>query len=121
MINIMKLCLHVAVLFLFYYIGMWIQTTWELFIPGSVIGLLLLFLCLIFKIIKLEWVELGAAFMMKHLVVFFIPSTVSLIGYYTLFAGKGILLIVITVISTIIVMLTSAFVSERFVGGKTNG
>jgi len=113
LLHIIKLCIHLAILYGFYYLGMLIQDLFHLFIPGSVIGLILLFICLVCKIIRLDWIETGAAFMMKHLIIFFIPSTVGLMVYLHVLAGKGILLIFITIISTIIVMITSAFISER--------
>lgn len=118
--NIFKIIIHIAFIYLFYALGMWIQNIFDLFIPGSVIGLLLLFFCLLFNIIRLEWVEVGAQFMMKHLVIFFIPSTVSLIGYFTLFVGKGIFLVVVTMISTIIVMLVSGVISDLIVRRRTH-
>lgn len=94
-------------------VGMWIQTTFHLFIPGSVVGLLLLFFCLLFRMIRLEWIEAGADFMMKHLIIFFIPSTVGLMVYFHVLTGKGLWLIVITIVSTILVMIVSGFTSDR--------
>lgn len=105
---------------MFYLLGIWIQDFFHLFIPGSVIGLLLLFLCLMFRVIRLEWIEAGAAFMMKHIIVFFIPSTVGLMVYGSLLVGKGLFLIVITIISTVLVMVISGFVSEKLIRGKSD-
>lgn len=45
-----------------------------LHLPGSVLGLLLLFLLLQVKIVKVEWVELGAALLLAQLLLFsFLP------------------------------------------------
>lgn|SRR5690625_4044088 len=108
----MKLCMQTIVIFIIYYIGVFIQHLLNLFIPGSVIGLILLFLLLSLKIIKREWIEVSARFFMKHLAIFFIPSTVGLIGYFYLFNGKGIVLIFVALISTIFVMFSSALISS---------
>jgi len=109
--NIFKIVIQIAILFIFYYIGVFIQHFLQLFIPGSVIGLILMFLLLTTRILRTNWVDAGAKFMMKHLVLFFIPATVGILNYYQLFVGKGVFLIIITIISTLFVMIVSGSVS----------
>src|SRR5699024_8013754 len=96
----------------FYLSGSWIQTTFNLFIPGSVLGLLLLFILLTTKVIKVTWIEEGARFFVNHLVLFFIPPTVGIMNYFNVFTGKGLMLIFITVISTILVIGISGKVTQ---------
>ncbi|MEI3611188.1 CidA/LrgA family protein [Pseudogracilibacillus sp. SO30301A] len=110
--NFVKLVIQIGVLFGVYSIGAWIQQYFNLFIPGSVIGLVLMFTLLTTGILKANWIEKGARFMINHLVLFFIPATVGVLNYYDLFKGKGILLIVITVVSTLFVMLSSGVTSQ---------
>lgn len=105
--------IQIAVLFLFASIGMWIQQYFKLVVPGSVIGLLLLFILLTFNIIPEKWIAEGASFMTKHLILFFIPATVGMMNYYHLFAGKGFLLVIITVVSSLLVLIISGYVSEK--------
>lgn len=95
-----------------YFIGMWIQQYFGLFIPGSVIGLILMFILLSTGILHANWIEAGARFMISHLVLFFIPATVGLLNYYHLFAGKGVLLVFIVIISTLLVMVSSGVITE---------
>jgi len=115
-----RIASQIALLFVFYYIGAWIQETLHLFIPGSVIGLALMFLCLLLGVVRVSWIQDGAGFMVTHLALFFIPATVGILNYYHLFIGKGILLIVITIISTLLVMGSAGFISEKLAtkGGK---
>ncbi|HLR53274.1 MAG TPA: CidA/LrgA family holin-like protein [Pseudogracilibacillus sp.] len=115
--------LQVAILYLVYEIGVWIQSTLDLFIPGSVIGLILLFMLLMTKMYPLKWIENGSKFMNKHLVLFFIPATVGIMNHYRLFAGKGIFLIGIVIASTVCVMGASGFVSQQLAkkGEKRHG
>lgn len=108
----LKTVLQLAVLYGVYEIGVFIQSALDLFIPGSVIGLILLFLVLMTGIVPVTWIESGSKLMNKHLVLFFIPATVGIMNHYRLFAGKGILLIVIVVFSTVCVMGTAGFVSQ---------
>ena len=109
----LKIILQIGMLFIVYEIGVLIQHLFDLFIPGSVIGLILMFLILTTGIIKLKFVEAGAKFMNKHLVLFFIPATVGIMNHYQLFAGKGVFLIIITIVSTLCVMGTAGLVSQR--------
>lgn len=111
--NIIKVIVQIALLYCFYLLGSYIQTTFNLFIPGSVIGLILLFILLVTNVLKGSWIEKGARFMTNHLVLFFIPPTVGIMHYFHVFSGKGFLLIIITIISTIIVIGLSGLVSER--------
>lgn len=116
--NVALVIVQIGVLYLFYVVGTWIQALLGLVIPGSVIGLVLLFLCLFFNIIPEKWIASGASFMVKHLIIFFIPATAGIINYYELFMGKGIIIVIITVISSLFVLVTSGFVSEKIVERK---
>src|SRR5690625_2306180 len=90
-----KLCiifLHIIILYSFYLLGNWIQMSLNLFIPGSVIGMILLFLLLLIKGVKITWIEEGAAFLINNLPLFFIPATVGIIDYFSLFSGVLVML-----------------------------
>ncbi|MEN2767093.1 CidA/LrgA family protein [Ornithinibacillus xuwenensis] len=108
----MKIMFHIGVLYVIYFIGVWIQQAFHLFLPGSVIGMLILFLLLITNVIKLKWIEEGTKLVVDNLALFFIPVTVGIMNYYELFAGKGFLLIVIVLISTVFVMAGSGLIGQ---------
>lgn len=110
--------LQITILYVFYLIGIWIKTTLGLSVPGSVIGLLLLFALLTMNVVKVKWIEAGSQFFIKHLVFFFIPATVGVIDYFDLFKGKGTLLVFIGLISTVLVMGVSGLISQFLVKDK---
>lgn len=116
--KILRIIIHVGILFIFYYIGFAIQVALHLPISGSVIGMVILFLLLFTNVIKVEWIESGTQFMIKHLTIFYIPASVGFIDYLQLFAGKGIWLIIIVLISTAIVMGGSGLVSQWLIQRK---
>jgi len=58
-------------------------------IPGSVIGVVLLFLLLLSGVIKLKHVEEVADYLLKHLVFFFIPIAVALMNTADIFLENG--------------------------------
>lgn len=96
----------------FYFIGGWLQDILHLPFPASIIGFLLLFLALSFKLIPLRWVESGAHFTLAFLSLYFIPATVGIIDYGDVFSGKGIWLIVIILFSTLLTMAVAGLSSQ---------
>lgn len=118
LLKIGKVIIHIAILYVFYLFGNWIQETFNLFIPGSVIGMILLFILLMTNIIKVSWVEEGARFMINHLALFFIPATVGVIDYFELFSGKGFYLVPIVLVSTALVMAGSGIVGQWLIRRK---
>ena len=107
-----KIIMHIAILYALLLIGNWIQEALQLFIPGSVIGMLLLFLLLKSKVLKLVWIADGTQLILRHLTLFFIPVTVGFINYPEFFSSRGLILFIITVISTMLVMGLSGAVSQ---------
>src|SRR5699024_415818 len=96
-----------------FWIGEWIREIFHLMMPGSVIGLVWLLILLISCIVREKYIRFGANFMLKHLVLFFVPAIVGIMGYLYLFTVIGVFLILITIVSTILVMAVSGFVSQK--------
>ena len=84
-------------------------------IPGNVIGVILLFGLLSARIVRLEHIVEGADFLLKHLVFFFIPLTVSLMNCGHIFYDYGIVLAAAIVISTILSFWTVGYLTELFI------
>lgn len=70
--------LQLLLLIGFLFLGNLVVTFLPIPLPGSIVGMLLLFLFLLTGIVKLEWVEKLASFQLKHLQLLFIPPIVSL-------------------------------------------
>lgn len=116
--DFIRIILHIAFLYLLLFFGNAVQTIFQLSIPGSVLGMLFLFFLLKSGIVKLDWIKEGTSLLLKHLTLFFIPVTVGFMEYLDMFSGRGILLLVVTILSTALVMGLSGFVSERLVKRK---
>ncbi|MDE5415851.1 CidA/LrgA family protein [Alkalihalobacterium chitinilyticum] len=110
--TILRIIMHIAILYLFYWVGAWIQQTFDLFIPGSIIGMLLLFVLFATKVIKPKWIEYGTSLLLRHMPLLFLPVTVGVLNFLDVFSGKGFLLVIIALISTIIVMVCSGALSQ---------
>jgi len=112
-VKAINIIVQIGILYVLFLIGEWIADIFNLLIPGSVIGMILLLGLLFIRGVKLEWIEQGAGFMVRHLTFFFIPATVGIMQYYDVFAGKGLLLVIIVLISTILVMIVSGLMGQQ--------
>jgi holin-like protein len=72
-----------------YWAGLLLSEKSGLPIPGSVLGVLLLFFLLLFGVLKLEYVEEVADFLLKHLMFFFVPIAVGLMASMDIFYESG--------------------------------
>lgn len=115
----LKIVVQLAVLFLFNEIGQWLVDMLGLVLPGSIMGLILLWLCLYFKIIRVEWIEAGAGFLLMYLTLFFIPTTIGVINYPELLSPAGLYLMAAVAISTLIA-IAIAGVSTKHLEQKEN-
>ncbi len=91
------------------FLGEILQKAFALPIPSTILGMLLLLFLLIFKLIKLEWVEDIGDALLDNLAILFIPAGVGIMSELDMFKGKILSLAIIIFISTIIVMLVTAY------------
>ncbi|GHH99266.1 CidA/LrgA family protein [Neobacillus kokaensis] len=110
--------LQVLIIHVFLFLGAAMKAVLPLPIPASMFGLCLLFLALYLKIIKLEWVEKGANWLMAELLLFFIPSAVGIVNYDEIISIQGAEIVILIGISTIIVVGMTAFIAEKMTKGK---
>jgi holin-like protein len=106
---------QLALLYGFYWMGGIIQQIFHLFIPGSIIGMLLLFVLLVTNTLPVRFIESGTLFLLRILPLLFIPVTVGLMDYFSVFAGSGILSAIIAFVSTICVMASAGLTSQFLV------
>jgi holin-like protein len=120
-LKLWKICfifLQLGILFLLNKIGGIIVEITNLPIPGNVMGMVLLFLLLCTRIIRLEWVEEVSTFLIKHLSFFFIPISVGLMTLLPVFIKSGVALIIVLVVSTLVGIIVSGFLSQTLVMRK---
>ncbi|MBD2847230.1 CidA/LrgA family protein [Paenibacillus sp. IB182496] len=95
-----------SILLAFQMAGMAVQTGLGVPLPGNVIGLILFAGCLFLGWIKLEWVEQSAAFLVRHMMLFFLPyvaGSMILLRYVELSELAGLLLALVA--STLVSLL----------------
>lgn len=110
--NIIRTIAQIGIIIVFYLVGQAIVHITGIIIPGSIIGLVLLWLALFFKVLNVKYIQQGASFLLLYLTIFFIPSTVAVINYPELLTISGGLLILAVIISTLITMAITGKVSQ---------
>lgn len=105
--------LQLFIIFIFSLAGIFISNILPFPLPGSIIGMVLLFIALETKLIKIKNVEKGADVLMNHLSLFFVPLTVGVLDYLDLLSMNALPLIVITLVTTIV---TYAFTAKAMDG-----
>lgn len=83
-------------------------------IPGSVIGMIILFIFLYTGVIKLCMLDEISKFLLDHLAFFFIPAGVGLISSIPIIKDKLLAIFIITFISTIIVTISTGLTVQLF-------
>lgn len=114
----MKIFMQLMYIFSFSFIGDIISKLIKLPIPGSVIGMILLFLALEFKIIKLEKVETVSEFFASNLSILFVPAGVGIITKYSyikdIWLSFFLIAILTTIINLILVSKVVEFIKKKF-------
>ncbi len=87
-------------------------------IPGSIVGMIILFLLLQFKVIKEETIKDVADFLLSNMAIFFVPAGVSLINSFGLIKDNMMILILSGTIATIIIMLATGKTVEFMINKK---
>jgi len=98
---------------LFYFIGEMLSLLIKGFLPGSVIGMILLFLSLYFKLLNPENVRSAATTITKNMAVFFVPAAVGLMAYGELVSKNLVAIVLAISVSTILTIVTVALIQEK--------
>lgn len=81
-------------------------------VPAGIYGLVIMFVCLHFRLIKSEQVSETASFLIEIMPLMFIPAAVGLISYWNLIKVNLVAYIIITVVSTVTVMAVCGRVTQ---------
>jgi len=117
----MKLYVQFMIILVFSFLGEAISTIFHLPIPGSIIGLILLFLALEFKLIRLRHIHTVGNFLLANMTILFLPAAVGIMERFD--AIKDYLLPIIIVIilgaiflNILVIGFVVQFVKQKFEG-----
>ena len=92
------------IIFLVNYVGILISGILYLPVPGTIIGLILMFILLKTNALKIEKIENAVNFLLLNMTLFFMPPTVKIIDSYNLLEKDIVKVAFIIIISTFITM-----------------
>ena len=114
----MKYIWQFAVILVISFVGEILNYIIPLPIPASIYGIIILFLCLEFKIIKLRVVKDISTFLINIMPLLFVPAAVGLMTSWDILGPSLLSYSVIIVVSTVLVMAVSGLVTQGVIKFK---
>lgn len=108
----MKYIKQLSIILLISFVGEVLHSLLPLPVPASIYGLVLMFLCLMTGVVRLEQVHTTARYLIEIMPLLFIPAGVGLLDAWGVLKPVFVPIVVITLLSTIIVMGVSGRVTQ---------
>ncbi len=83
-------------------------------LPSSIVGMLLLTLFLQLRVVRLEWVQTLADFLVANIGFFFVPPGVAIMCHFKLIKAEWLPIVVASVISTVLVLAVTGWVHQLY-------
>ncbi|MFS2224520.1 CidA/LrgA family protein [Pantoea sp. B65] len=117
MLSVLSVCWRYlrafAIIYLCLYAGIAISALLPITIPGSILGMLILFALLASQILPVKWVKPGCHLLIRYMALLFVPISVGVINYTDILSAQFGPIVVSCVVSTLIVLLVVGFTSQR--------
>lgn len=84
-------------------------------VPSSIYGLLLMFILLEAKIVKVNQIRETATFILGIMPLFFVPSSVGFINAFPVMKKFGIQFVVLALVTTLLVMVSTGRVAQAII------
>lgn len=105
-------------IYLCLFAGNAISSLSPLTIPGSIIGMLILFGLLSTQILPFKWVKPGCNILIRYMALLFVPIGVGVMNYYAQLRTQFGPLVVSCLVSTLVVLLVVAYCSHYIHGER---
>lgn len=99
------------------YAGIFVSSLLPITIPGSIIGMLILFVLLALQILPAKWVNPGCYLLIRYMALLFVPIGVGVMQYFTLLSQQFGPVVVSCTISTLVVLVVVSW-SSHLVHGE---
>ncbi|OIN68245.1 CidA/LrgA family protein [Exiguobacterium sp. KRL4] len=113
--------LQIVLISCFAMIGDVVSTGLQLPLPGNIIGLILLYLALKSRLLKVSCVEQGGRLLLLVMPLFFVPALSGIMDYTVFMRQSGLQVLVILIISSLLTLTGSAFIVDRLAQRKERG
>ena len=121
----MKLYVQLMIIFMISLVGEGISSVFHLPVPGSIIGLVLLFLALQFKLLRLRHISMVGNFLLANMTVLFLPPAVGIMDKFQVIAPYLLPIILIVlgaiVLNVCVIAVVVQLIKTRFEGDYEEG
>ncbi len=121
----MKLYVQLMIIFMISLVGEGISSVFHLPVPGSIIGLVLLFLALQFKLLRLRHISMVGNFLLANMTILFLPPAVGIIDKFQVIAPYLLPIILIVlgaiVLNVCVIAVVVQLIKTRFEGDYEEG
>ncbi len=115
----MKLLRQTGIIIGICFLGALLQKFLNIPVPGNIIGMMILFICLCTGMIKLDAIKEISNFLLNYLAFFFIPAGVGLIACGKILNGHWIAFLAVCFITTVIIMVVSGYSVQLLKRGQS--
>jgi holin-like protein len=81
----------------------------------------LLLLALRLRLVRAEWLEAGTDWLLRHMLLFFVPAAVGAVQYPELLGAEGLRVLAVIGASTVLVMVATGYAVEWTVTRRSGG
>lgn len=109
----MKHIFSLGIILLFCLLGEILKAILPFSIPASIYGMVLLFLALELKIVKLEQINHLAHYLISIMLIFFIMPAVSIMDSFSLIKSHVFKILIAIILPTILVVIVTGLVTQK--------
>ena len=121
----MKLYVQLMIIFMISLVGEGISSVFHLPVPGSILGLVLLFLALQFKLLRLRHISMVGNFLLANMTILFLPPAVGIMDKFQVIAPYLLPIILIVlgaiVLNVCVIAVVVQLIKTRFEGDYEEG
>lgn len=114
----MKLITQLLIIFTYSILGDVLANLLPFPIPGSIIGLLLLFFSLKFEILKLSQIEESGTWLKNNMGILFVPLSVGIMNYFDILSEHWLNILIIIFVSTTATYFIAGKVAQHSIKGE---
>ena len=117
----MKIIKQFGIIFSLCWLATVIEGLLPIAFPASVIAMLLLLVCLLAGVLKIDHIREKSDFLLANMAFFFIPAGVNMINYLDILKENWLPLLLICVITTVVTFAATAYsvrLVMRLLSGK---
>lgn len=108
----MKLFREALIILGIYLSGEFLESSFNLPIPGNILGMIILFVLLYTKIVKVDNISSITDFLLNHLAFFFIPAGVGLMTSIGIIKSTWLQLLIVCLFTTAIIIASTGIIVQ---------